>query len=298
MYNKLISIILILSSIFCTYILFLTLQTFIGMFDLQFKSKTDFPIDTSEKFDKNFTGYPPINTSSIPLIAYKGALLLREGKYDLAVQELKRASEVNPYIGYSDFILGNYFYSMGNIDSSYFYANKAFKLWPKSINNFNLLNKINAFRGDTISIINSYIEIKDFFTHRKEYYDSFIKYYSFGKFYYYNIEYDDKREITSNQLIGEWVQVFNMKDGSIRVMKDRKIEFLSNGFFKSNSSFYLLDKVDNYYTIRFQDRPDKVISTFTAAYSDKWETLILNFNNASEDKDQFFKRVSELNLQN
>ena len=266
------------------------------MFDLQFKSKTDSPIDTSEKFDENFTGYPPINTSSIPLNAFKGALLLREGKYDLAVQELKKASEVNPYIGYSDFILGNYFYSMGDIDSSYFYANKAFKLWPKSINNFNLLNKVNAYKGDTISIINSYVEIKDFFSHRKEYYENFIKYYSLGKFFYFNIDYNDKREILLDDLFGEWVQVFNRKDGVVRVMKDRKIEFLPNGYFFSNDKYYLLNKVGNNYTISFQNSPDKVISTFTATYSDKWKTLILNFNDQAEDKDQFFKKVSDLNM--
>ena len=79
-------------------------------------------------------------------------------------------------------------------------------------------------------------------------------------------------------------------DGVVRVMKDRKMEFLPNGFFSSNDKYYLLNKVGDKYTISFQNRPDKVISTFKVTYSDKWETLILNFNDQTEDKNQFFRK--------
>ena len=292
------SLILLAGSIFSCIILYFTLQTFIGFFNLRFKNKSSNPITSSVEFDQQINRFPPISPASIPLKAYKAGFLLSEGKYNEGVKILKEASHVNPYIGFSEYILGNYYYSKGNIDSSLYYSKKAFDLWPKSIDNFTMLNKAYAHEGDTLSIIKSYMEIKDFFISRDEYYQNFIKYYSLAKFSYYDIDYNDQRDISKDDLIGEWVEVYNRKDGGVRVKINRRIEFLANGFFKSKNNFYLFDKIDSNILLRFQNNPDKVISTFTAKYSDEWQTLILNFNESGEEKDQFFKKVSDLNLPN
>ena len=292
------SFILLIGSIFSCIILYLTLQTFIGFFNLRFKNLSSNPINSSSDYDNQITRFPPITPAAIPFKAYKGALLLNEGKFREGINELNKASIINPYIGFSEYLLGNYYYSKGIIDSSLFYSKKAFDLWPKSIENFTMLNKAYAHEGDTLSIIKSYMEIKDFFIDRDEYYQNFIKYYSLAKYSYYDIDYNDQRDISKDDLIGEWVEVYNRKDGGVRVKINRRIEFLTNGFFKSKNNFYLFDKIDNNILLRFQNNPDKVISTFTVKYSDEWQTLIVNFNESGEEKDQFFKRVSDLNLQN
>ena len=291
-------IILVLISLFSCIILFLTFKTFIALFNFQFKDFSDNPINSVEEFDNQFTPFPPINPAAIPTSAMRASLLLSEGKNSFAINELKKTSEINPYIGYGEFILANFYYLQGNIDSSYFYAERAFRLWPKSINNFDMINKVYANVGDTLSIINSYYEIKDFFSGRSEYYNSFIKYYSLGKYFYYNIDYADARPITKDQLLGEWVQVNNRLDGGIRVNLNSSMEFLSNGFFKSDNKYFLYDFNDDKVFLKFQNNSNKVISTFTVKYSDQWETLIVRFNNESEDKNKFFRKKSELKLDN
>ncbi|MDA9888893.1 hypothetical protein N9D52_06970 [Flavobacteriaceae bacterium] len=298
-YLKKISLILLLSgSLFSSIILFYTLQSFIGMFNFRYRNETSNPITTASEFDNQFTDFPPINAAAIPTSAIKGGLLLLENRYEEARAELLKASKANPYIGYSDYIMGNHYYSMGNIDSSLFYSKRAFNLWPKSIDNYNMINKVYAYKGDTLSIIESYIEIKDFFKTREEYHTSFIKYYSLAKYSYYDIEYADLIPIKLDQLIGEWVQVFNMKNGSYKIRQNKKIEFLSNGFFKSDNKYFKLRNNNNKFLLSFQNNPDKVISSFSVNYSEKWQTLVLSFKDSEGNKEQFFRRSSELDLPN
>jgi tetratricopeptide (TPR) repeat protein len=288
---------LLLFSVSSMVILFLTFKSFVGMYNFKFRSTSDSPVNSSKEFDEQFTGFPPINASAIPLDAYKGAFLLYEGREKEGLKFLAKSTEVNPYIGYSDFLLGNYYYSLGNIDSATYYGKRAFDLWPKSIDNFDLINKAYAYQGDTISIIKNYAEIKDFFKHRKdEYYESFIKYYSLAKYSYFNVDYSDAESISSNDIIGEWVQVFNRKDRGIRVKINSKIEFLRNGFFKSDNKFYLFDKNGDQISLRFQNNPENIISTLTVKYSKEWQTLIVNFNNSGEDNNKYFRKTSELDL--
>lgn len=291
------NLLLLLSiSVFTCVILFLTLKSFIAMLNLQFKDSTDNPITTSLEFENQFTNYPPINVAAIPLAANKAVFLLSEGRDAEARKALKEASDINPYIGFSDFVLSNYHYASGNIDSAQFYGQKAFNLWPKSLSNFDMINKVYAYQGDTLSILKSYIDIKDFFKHREEYYNSFIKYYSLAKYSYYDVQYTDLQSISVNDLIGEWVRINNRKDGGVMVQSKTKIEFLSNGFFKSNDKFYLFDQNGDEILLSFQNTPEKVISTFSVKYSPEWKTLIVNFNDSSVDKVQLFRKTSELNL--
>ncbi|MDB9713541.1 hypothetical protein OAA74_02700 [Flavobacteriaceae bacterium] len=294
--SNLIKSIFVIVSLFSVVVLFLTYKTFIGLFNLQFYKESENPITTVVEFENQFTSYPPINTASIPIIALKAPLLFKEDRVVEAKQSLAKASLINPYYGYSDYVLGNYFYFEGVIDSSYYYADRAFKKWPKSIVNFELINKVYAHEGDTLSIIKTYDQIKDFFSDREEYYDSFIKYYSLGKYFYYDIEYNDQESLSNEQLIGEWIKVNNRKDGGIRVQLNSKLEFLPNGFLKSQNKFYLFDKAQDTVFLRFQNNPNKVISKFLVKYSPKWKTLIVNFNNSSEDKNEFFRKTSELDL--
>ena len=159
-----------------------------------------------------------------------------------------------------------------------------------------MICKVYAHEGDTLSIINSYLEIKDFFKDRGEYYNTFIKYYSLAKYFYYDIEYTDQESISLDKLIGEWVKVNNRKDGAIRINNSKKIEFLANGFFKSDDKFFFYDIVGDNVLLSFQNNPDKVVSRIHVKYSQKWQTLILNFNNSPESENQFFRKTSELDL--
>ena len=297
--KSIISLLVILSlSIFTSSVLYFTFKSFVGMFNLQFSNQTDSPIKSSIEFDNQFSMIPPINGAAIPLAANKAVFLLSEGKDSEARKALKDASRVNPYIGFSDFVLSNFHYASGNIDSAQVYGERAFKLWPKSLSNFDMVNKVYAYQGDTLSILKSYIDIKDFFKHRTEYYDSFIKYYTLAKYSYYDVEYNDLVSISSEKLIGEWVRVNNRKDGGIMVQSKTRIEFLTNGFFKSNEIFFLFEQNGDDILLSFQNTPDKVISTFSVKYSPEWKTLIVNFNDSSVDKVQLFRKTSELNLDN
>lgn len=296
--KSIISLLVILSlSIFTCSVLYFTFMSFVGMFNLQFSNQTDSPIKSSIEFDNQFSMIPPINGAAIPLAANKAVFLLSEGKDSEARKALKDASRVNPYIGFSDFVLSNFHYASGNIDSAQVYGERAFKLWPKSLSNFDMVNKVYAYQGDTLSILKSYIDIKDFFKHRTEYYDSFIKYYSLAKYSYYDVEYNDLVSISSEKLIGEWVRVNNRKDGGIMVQSKTRIEFLSNGFFKSNGKFYLYNKEEDNVLISFQDNPDNILSSFVVQYSPKWNTLVLKFEDLSEEKVQLFRKTSELDLE-
>ena len=297
-YTKIIFIFLFVISASSTIFLFLAFKSFIGMFNFKFRDISDSPVNTYSEFNRQFTGYPPINAASLPLDAYKGAFLLLEGKDKQALESLKQATAVNPYIGFSDNILANHFYRVGNIDSALYYSERAFKLWPKLLDNFDMVNKVYAYQGDTLAIIKSYIEIKDFFSHRTEYYDSFIKYYSLAKLSSFNVDYSDKGPISIEKLYGEWVQVFNRKDGGIKVKNNKRLEFLTNGFLKSDNKYYIFDKDGDKVSLRFNNNPEKVVSIFNIQYSERWKSIIVNFNNSGEDKNLYFRRISDLDLSN
>ena len=295
-HTKIIFIFLFVISVSSTIFLFLAFKSFVGMYNFKFRNISESPVNTYSDFIDQFTGYPPINAASLPLDAYKGAFLLLEGKDKQALESLKQATAVNPYIGFSDNILANHFYRVGDIDSALFYSERAFNLWPKLLDNFDMVNRVYAYQGDTLAIIKSYLEIKDFFTHRQEYYNSFIKYYSLAKYSYFDVDYSDKESIGIDQLYGEWVQVFNRKDGGIKVKNNKRLEFLTNGFLKSDNKYYIFDKQGDKVSLRFRNNSENVVSTFNIQYSEKWESIIVNFNNSSEDKNLYFRRISDLDL--
>lgn len=276
----------ILISIISIVVLFSTYKTFSALSNLENKQ-----IKSSDEFDKQFSYFPNITPASIPVDALRGAIYLADGKSIDAKNYLTKASLINPHIGYSDYILANWYYFKGNIDSSYFYANRAFKLWPKSLDNFTMLNKVFANQGDTLNIINTYIQVKDFFKHRPEYYNTFIEHYGYAKYAYFNVTYDDLISISDSDLIGKWYKVIDKRDGGAIMDTTQTISFLRNKNFLSNNDSFLYRKINDTVLLSRISNPKYVLTKFSLSYSPKRKTLLVKSSANSMLSTRYFKKA-------
>ncbi len=102
---------------------------------------------------------PNLSASAQPLDAIKGRYLMEAEKYKEALVLLNRAIPANPYIAYSEFIKAGVFFKLGNFDSAYINASKAFYTKPRAKTYYQTLIAILAKRKDTIQIEKAYHEV-------------------------------------------------------------------------------------------------------------------------------------------
>jgi len=82
---------------------------------------------------KNFNDeYPNLNNTNIPLKNLKALYYIQEKKYDDARELIKGARRVHDFWGISDYQTSLILYEEKNIDSSYYYAKKAFEKLPNN----------------------------------------------------------------------------------------------------------------------------------------------------------------------
>lgn len=97
--------------------------------------------------------YPNVFGSSESYVEYAGIYYFREKNYDKAIKYLNMADKINPYLGRVDFYKHLIFEEKGNVDSSYYYAKKAFYWRPKNVSYYNKSINVAALKKDTLEIL-------------------------------------------------------------------------------------------------------------------------------------------------
>lgn len=290
--NKFVHYFLFIIVLCCFVISASVLKTFKGLYKLRFEKNPALQIRTAEQFNENFSYFPNISASAIPIDGLRLAYYLQDPSLRSEVKDLsKKATQANPYLGYSDFVLGRYYYSIGNIDSSTYYSKKAFDLWPKSIDNYKMYNQTLAFKGDTLGILSAYESIEDIFRDRTKYGDMFIKYYTFAKVKYLIKSYPDESFIEYANLKGRWQQIHEYEDGKI-TYEDSFIEFdTSKNLAKfNNTSYFVAKSNDSLNLFSLSDRNYKITSLLVR-FSDSLKTLTIKYDPKSNQPESFFKKV-------
>jgi O-antigen ligase/tetratricopeptide (TPR) repeat protein len=79
-----------------------------------------------------FPEIPNLSTSTLPIKALVARYYLRDKMNDEAMRLLNESDNVNPYLHYNDFIKTAIFSTQGNMDSTFYYAKRAFYNWPRA----------------------------------------------------------------------------------------------------------------------------------------------------------------------
>jgi len=284
---------LIFLNLFLTYILFTTFISFRfqNLINLDVKGKS-----ISMSFDEvsKIPFIPNIGITTLPIKALIAPYIISENPQK-AYRLLKEASEANPYIFYSEYLLASYFLQVKMYDSSYYYANKAFYNWPKNLDHYKLYNKVLEVQKDTAEILKAYSFINDRFESKEEYYESFIDSYSNAKLRYLIFEYPDLKSISKDSLVGNWQQMYEFETGQIQYLKNI-ISFNKSYFMNSNNKYKYSLKNDT--LILMFTSTNQVISQIPIYYSDSLKTLVLKnipmsvIDDKPDLQDQFFKRIN------
>jgi tetratricopeptide (TPR) repeat protein len=200
-------------SLMCSAVMFSTFLTFRAQRNLLRPDETSNRINSLNEFNNQFSYFPNITATSIPIQALRASFAISEGKFVLGDSLLDLAEKDNPYIGYTEYIKAKTYYGLGNIDSSIFYAERAFKKWPKSIDNFTMYLKTLAFKGDTLAIVSAFDYIDDIFRDRAPYSNEFINYYARAKLKFLISTYPDSKPINAKDLSGRWIKCYEYEGG-------------------------------------------------------------------------------------
>ena len=85
-----------------------------------------------DKIDNITPWLPNITVTTIPMQAIKARYYLYYKRYEKAIPMLKEGISANPYLLFSENLLGKAYYEMGQIDSAFHYSKKAFYGLPNN----------------------------------------------------------------------------------------------------------------------------------------------------------------------
>jgi len=265
----------------------------------------------SDSYNKEFTfrsdelqsvpSIPNIGISTIPLDAFKANYYFYEGNIREANMLLDKATEANPYIYFSEFTKARYFMYVKNFDSAYVYAKKSFYGWPKNIEHYKLFNETLVQRKDTLQILQAFDSINELFYSRTEYENNFIESYRNAKLRYLITDYSNLKPVIAKDLQSEWQQVYEFESGEVMKL-DNKI-LIDDTFFSNSDTQYLYDIKDDTISLYFKSSRTKV-TEYGIKFSENSKILILQnvpyfvTPDSIGYQNQFFKKVSDLNLSN
>jgi len=125
---------------------------------------TSDPQTAWEEIENAFPRIPNMNAYTFPIDQVKAMYLIRDKKYDEAMNYVRRSENVNPYLTLTEYLKAKIFNEKGQMDSAYFYARKAFNSKPRAKSHYELLVGILLQRKDTTEltrIFREYIQYRN-----------------------------------------------------------------------------------------------------------------------------------------
>jgi hypothetical protein len=284
--NKL-KVFLLIIVFFTIYISYLSYGTSVAQKDIINDSSKTPHVFTFKEVDKMLNGYPNISSSSLPVDVWKVQYLLWEGDIEKANYHVKLASKANPHTYSGEYLQGQIFWSLRQLDSAYYYSKKAFLGWPKNINHYNSYLNVLEDKQDTISLIKAFDTLDSSLKKRPEYFKRFYASFNKIKLSFLVTNYEDQIDLDLYELVGNtYIRGYNFPNGQVirdttfsYTFKSKNIIVNQNGsefFYKINSDTL------NFY---FKRDPNKPIAKYFSKYSPQYKTII--FRNVEFEKDKF-----------
>jgi len=88
------------------------------------------------KLDTYEMNYPSVTSTTVPLKAMKGFFYIKNDSIQKGIELLHQGRKYNPYLYFSDAWLSQAHYQLNNIDSSLYFATRAYKQIPNNIFHF------------------------------------------------------------------------------------------------------------------------------------------------------------------
>lgn len=283
---------LLLVQLCVCYTLYLTFISFRYQYTIINDTKTSELSFSVEEIDK-MPSIPNVGVTTLPVSALKAPYYIKSDNKK-AYYLLKNGYKENPYINYSEFLLGAYHLEVKALDSAKFYAAKAFYNWPKNLDHYKLYNKTLVATKDTLEILKAYDFINSTFLEKEGYYKDFIDSYSNARLRYLIFEYKNLTTVDSDTLLGKWREMYEFETGDTYFL-DNYIQF-DKSYFVSNGSKYKYELQNDTLILRFTTN-NQIISKIPIFYSDSLGTLI--FKNLdvernvdfSKKRDKFYKKI-------
>jgi len=117
-------------------------------------------IDIAEINQLNFT-YPNINYTTIPILTFKALFNWKNGYVQEAKKLFKQGNKINPYLYVAEANLAQIFFEESEIDSSYYYAKKAFYGLPNNERHTNIFQTAIGAKGDMNELNTLFDIVKD-----------------------------------------------------------------------------------------------------------------------------------------
>ncbi len=109
-----------------------------------------------EEVKDAFPSIPNLSTSTLPIKALIARYYFRDKQNDRALELLKESENDNPYLHYNDFIRTAIYASKNNMDSTFYFAKKAFINWPRAHSYYKNMMFAAAKKKDTATIQSSF----------------------------------------------------------------------------------------------------------------------------------------------
>jgi O-antigen ligase/tetratricopeptide (TPR) repeat protein len=139
-----------------TYITFLTYRSMRAQRILASEANSGTPKASLEVASQIFPPIPNISVTTLPIAAMKSRYYNRDNKFDKAIELLDEAAKANPYLYYSEFLRGAFYYVRGDIDSAYKYTKISFYNWPRAENYYRNYMAVLGLKKDTAELKNAF----------------------------------------------------------------------------------------------------------------------------------------------
>lgn len=110
---------------------------------------------------------PNVSVHTIPIDAMKATLLIRLEENDSVLKFAENGLKANPYVGYPEVVKSIYFFNSGEMDSTLFYAKKAYQIYPNHYDHFDHYINLIEYKKDTLELKVLYDHLKNNYSEKK-----------------------------------------------------------------------------------------------------------------------------------
>ena len=261
------------------------------------KSKATLDLNIQD-VEKLLPPLPNVDIAAMPISVYKVPYLLKEGLVEEALEEATKADQINPYTKVGNYFKARIYLFSGDLDQALFHAKEAYYGWPKNLDHYKVINEVLASRLDTTQIKEVFKHADSLFPEKKAYREDFEKSLNLARAGYIIKIYLDAEALVKDSLVGQWQRMYEYSYGKIVYDPNTVLSFNKSGVFKdTKGADYLYELEGTELSLLFKGNGQK-IKTLNLSYSPGNNTLILIDPSISEQKPQYFKKISSIAVDN
>ena len=237
-FNILLKLAVIFALTFFFYLSYLNFKSMVAHMKIKDDIYAAQPSLTYLDIDEILPKYPNITNNTFPVDSYRAYYYYLGNLTTKANELLKESYKINPHLYFSEHLLSRFYMMENNLDSAYYYANKAFYGWPKTFKHYEVYNDVLILKNDKEEILNAYGSISNKFINRKEYHKDFIA--SIAELKMNDlVVYDSIIPLNKNFLIGKWKEVLEYENYDPYFFEGTDISFKNDGTVNVKEGSYI-----------------------------------------------------------